>query len=76
MDKAIIRSQKTRRLFGVNPICDPLLMIGLNQNTITVIEEYVFEKIAKSQNLNVSRLVLELSLPNPLKAGVKPRMKM
>ena len=30
----------------------------------------------KSQNLNVSRLVLELSLPNPSKPGVKSRMKM
>ena len=30
----------------------------------------------KSQNLNDSRLVLPLSLPNPLKPGVKSRMKM
>ena len=30
----------------------------------------------KSQNSNVSRLVLLLSLPNPLKQGVKSRMKM
>ena len=30
----------------------------------------------KSQNLNASRLILELSLPNPLKPGVKLRMKM
>ena len=30
----------------------------------------------KSQNLNVSRLVLQLSLPNPLKPGIKSRMKM
>ena len=29
-----------------------------------------------SQNLNGSRLVLQLSLPNPLKLGVKTRMKM
>ena len=29
----------------------------------------------KSQNLNASRLVLHLSLPNPLKPGVKSRMK-
>ena len=28
------------------------------------------------QNLNVSRLVLQLSLPNPLKLGVELRMKM
>ena len=30
----------------------------------------------KAQNLNVSHLVLQLSLPNPLKPGVKLRMKM
>ena len=30
----------------------------------------------KSQNLNDSRLVLQLSLSNPLKPGVKSRMKM
>ena len=30
----------------------------------------------KSPSLNVSRLVLQLSLPNPMKPGVKSRMKM
>ena len=30
----------------------------------------------KSQNFNASRLILQLSLPNPLKPGVKLRMKM
>ena len=30
----------------------------------------------KSQNLNVSCLLLQWSLPNPLKLGVKLRMKM
>ena len=30
----------------------------------------------KSQNLNVSRLVLQFPVPNPLKPGVKSRMKM
>ena len=30
----------------------------------------------KSQHLNVSRLVLQMSLPNPLKPGVKLGMKM
>ena len=30
----------------------------------------------KSQNLNVSHFVLQLSLPNPLKPNVKLRMKM
>ena len=30
----------------------------------------------KSPNLKVSRLVLQLSFPNPLKPGVKSRIKM
>ena len=30
----------------------------------------------KSENLDISRLVLQLVLPNPLKSGVKSRMKM
>ena len=30
----------------------------------------------KSQKLNVSRLVLQLPLPNPFKPGVKSRIKM
>ena len=30
----------------------------------------------KSQNLNVSCILLQLSSPNPLKPGVKLRMKM
>ena len=33
-------------------------------------------KCTKSQNINVSRPVLQLSFPNPLKPGVKSRMKM
>ena len=30
----------------------------------------------KSPNLNASRLVVQFSLPNPMKPGVKSRMKM
>ena len=33
-------------------------------------------KHTKSQNLNVSHLILLLSLPNPLKPGVESKMKM
>ena len=37
-----------------------------------------FSNIRRSQspNINISRLILQLSLPNPLKPGVKLRMKM
>ena len=42
---------------------------------------YTYRKVSnirrtKSQNLNASRLTLLLPLPNPLKPGVKLRMKM
>ena len=40
---------------------------------MTKITWNLLNKIIKSQNLNVSRLVLELSFPNPLKSGVKSR---
>ena len=33
-------------------------------------------RCTESPNLNVYRLVLQLSLPNPMKPGVKSRMKM
>ena len=33
-------------------------------------------RLTQSQNINVSCLVLQLSLPNPLKSGVELRMKM
>ena len=43
--------------------------------------KYMYRKVSniwrtKSQNLNDSHLVLKSSLPNPLKPGVKSRMKM
>ena len=48
---------------------------------ITRHKHYTYHKISnksrtKSQNLNNSRLVLQLSLPYPLKSGVKSRIKM
>ena len=33
-------------------------------------------KRTKSPNLDVSRLIVQLSSPNPMKLGVKSRMKM
>ena len=44
-------------------------------------EMYMYRKVSnirrtKCQNLNDSRLVLQLSVPNPLKASVKSIMKM
>ena len=52
-------------------------------NTLEVLQSCTdtYRKISntrrtKSQILNVSRLVLQLSLPNPLKPSVNSRMKM
>ena len=57
-------------------ICKPF---GIDVKKIECIYEY--RQISnirrtKSQNLNVSRLVLQLSLRSILKPGVKSRMKM
>ena len=41
-----------------------------------VVPSNLYIRCTKSQNLNVSRLVLHLALPNLLKAGVKSKMKM
>ena len=41
----------------------------------TIYREVCNIRRTKSRNWNVSRLILWLSLPNPLKAGVKSRMK-
>ena len=35
-----------------------------------------YRKHIKSQNLNIFRLVLQFTMPNPMKPGVKSRMKM
>ena len=57
-------------------------MVGwLAVMSITDAQVHMYRKISnirrtKSQNLNDSHLVLKSSLPNPLKPGVKSRMKM
>ena len=43
--------------------------------------QHIYRKISnirrtKSPNLNVPRLVLQMSLPNPMKLGAKSRMEM
>ena len=55
---------------------------SLNLVTIEWVDGlHIYRKISntrrtQSQNINVSRLVLQLSLPNPLKPGVKLKMEM
>ena len=48
-------------------------------NSFILVNMYLkisYTRCTKSQNLNVSRLVLQLPLLNPLKPGVKLTMKM
>ena len=47
---------------------------GLSQYSIY--RQFSNIRRTQSQNITVSRLVLQLSLPNPMKSGVKLRMKM
>ena len=55
-----------------------LLMPWLHASTAMLLTYRQFSNIrcTQSQNINGSRLILQLSLPNPLKPGVKLRMKM
>ena len=55
-----------------------LAMQGARASVATVLTYRKISNIShtKFQDLNVSRLVLSLSLSNPLKPGVKSRMKM
>ena len=70
-------------LWGI-PKYNELWSIILRQTSYQVTVYYMFSKYRKisnirhikSQNLNDPRLVLQFSLPNPLKPGVKSRMKM
>ena len=59
------------------------LPVGLVHGSVmtTHIKNWIYRQISnmrgtKSQSLNDSHLVLKSSLPNPLKPGVKSRMKM
>ena len=59
-----------------------LLSDGLYMGKCWKYKQYnIYRKISnirrtKSTNLNATRLVLQLSLPSPMKPGVKSRMKM
>ena len=61
--------------------CDMLLITKRHKLCHMVIWHRQYRQISnvrrtKSQQLNVSRLILQLSSPYPLKPGVKSRMKM
>ena len=53
-----------------------VIFLGVEIYTRYKYRQILIMRLVKFQNLNVSRLVLELSLPNPLKPGVRSRMKM
>ena len=57
------------------------MVFGLLTARGKIVVKQVYRQISnirhnKFQNLNLSRLILLLSLPNPLKQGIKLRMKM
>ena len=59
----------------------PVIRKKYNVQVLHWVSQHVYRKVsntrrAKSQNIIASRLILQLSLPNPLKPGVKLRMKM
>ena len=67
-------------LFSTYP-CFRLHLTGTGKIARTVCKMWAYRQTSyigrtKSQNLNVSRFLLQSSLPNPLKPGVKLRMKM
>ena len=70
-------------------VCEKAAILSLPQRVKTVLTDSPVALLSKTdyretsnirrtkhQNLNISRFVLQLSLPNPLKPGVKSRMKM
>ena len=52
------------------------LTVSMYKSGLFTYRQILNIRCTKSQNLNVSRLTLQLSLPNPLKPGVKSKMKM
>ena len=52
-------------------LSNPVLM-----QVISIYRQISNMRLTKSPNLNVAHLVLQLSLPNPFKPGIKSRMKM
>ena len=65
---------------SIHPNCQGAEVSGTLPHPVQFLEE-TYRKISnirrtQSPNLNVSRLVLQLSLPNPMKPVVKSRMKM
>ena len=62
-------------------LCPRVTFVPVVIRVSSVILDHVYRKISnisrtKSPNLNVSRLVVQLSLPNQTKPGVKSSMKM
>ena len=73
-------SDPSLNLHHLHTFCAPMETLQMSQKGNLQMNDTYHQtaniRCTKSQNLNVSHLVLQLSLPNPLKAGVKSRMKM
>ena len=75
----VFQSMLVKGAQGDSNLMVPLFLAGLSQSNNT--PWHTYRKVSnisgiKFQNLNVSRLVVQLSLPNPMKPVVKSRMKM
>ena len=69
-------SRPTGDIFGSLIAIVTLKGCVISGNVVRFLLWNLYYKMHKSHNLNVYRLVLRLSLPNPLKLGVKYRMKL
>ena len=64
-----------------SPWVNDSVVVSSGRHNLMLMPYFIYRKISniiciKYPNLNVSRLVLQLSLPNPMKPCVKSRMKM
>ena len=77
LSESIFRNGKSNAMVSKVLIDNPLLIqVMATQGEPDHLPSNLWYKLTKSRNLNVSRLVSQLSLPNPLKPGVKSRMNM
>ena len=73
----LLRVRRSSFVGSKSELCTIIVMIVLSRFGVVGRLEAPFAAVPHLMaKLNVSRLVLQLSLPNPLKLGVKSRMKM
>ena len=76
-----VHHQTIHKLMFISTNREQTTAAGEDDKFVEILHNKIYRKVSnirgtKSQNLNDSRRVLQLSLPNRLKPGVKSRMKM